>query len=116
MLTVSLKTKCDFSTAVAFGNSVFFLNRNSCQMIDACIFSKWNSRSDVYGQTHTKQLLNLLCIVYMFLLRNLENTAKPVLSGHSKIDTTKMLMTNGGLMKVESRMQYFQPALSDNRS
>ena len=30
------------------------------------------------------------------------NTAKPVISGHSKIDKTKMLMTNGSLMKVES--------------
>ena len=27
---------------------------------------------------------------------------KPVLSGHSKIDKTKVLMTNGSLMKVES--------------
>ena len=42
-------------------------------------------------------------------------TVKPVLSGHSKIDKTKILMTNGGLMKVESIaecspwsiMQYF---------
>ena len=30
------------------------------------------------------------------------NTVKPVLSGHSKIDKTKVLMTNGSLMKVES--------------
>ena len=30
------------------------------------------------------------------------HTAKPVLSGHSKIDKTKILMTNGSLMKVES--------------
>ena len=29
-------------------------------------------------------------------------TVKPVLSGHSKIDQTKVLMTNGSLMKVES--------------
>ena len=29
-------------------------------------------------------------------------TVKPVLNGHSKIDKTKVLMTNGGLMKVES--------------
>ena len=29
--------------------------------------SKWNSRSDVDGLTHTKQLLNLLCIVYLKL-------------------------------------------------
>ena len=27
--------------------------------------SKWNWRSDVDGLTHTKQLLNLLCIVYI---------------------------------------------------
>ena len=27
--------------------------------------SKWNSRSGVDGLTHTKQLLNLLCIVYI---------------------------------------------------
>ena len=29
-------------------------------------------------------------------------TVKPVLSVHSKIDKTKILMTNGSLMKVES--------------
>ena len=29
-------------------------------------------------------------------------TVKPVLSGHSKIDKTKILMMNGSLMKVES--------------
>ena len=29
-------------------------------------------------------------------------TVKPVLSGHSKIDKTKILTTNGSLMKVES--------------
>ena len=42
-------------------------------------------------------------------------TVKPVLSGHSKIDKTKILKTNGGLMKVEniaecsswSILQYF---------
>ena len=30
------------------------------------------------------------------------DTVKPVLSGHSNIDKTKILMTNGSLMKVES--------------
>ena len=30
------------------------------------------------------------------------NTVKPVLSSHSKIDKTKVLKTNGSLMKVES--------------
>ena len=46
------------------------------------------------------------------------------LSGHSKIDKTKTLMTNCSLMKVESIaecscwsiLQYFWPSLSDNRS
>ena len=32
----------------------------------------------------------------------LEATVKPVLSGHSKIDKTKVLKTKGSLMKVES--------------
>ena len=31
--------------------------------------SKWNLRSDVDGPTHTKQLLNLLCIVYIKKMR-----------------------------------------------
>ena len=45
---------------------------------------------------------------------------KPALSGHSKIDKIKILMTNGSLMKVESIaeciLQYFWPAFSDNLS
>ena len=37
-------------------------------------------------------------------------TVKPVLRGHSKIDKTKILKTNGSLMRVESIgsiLQYF---------
>ena len=30
------------------------------------------------------------------------DTVEPVLNGHSKMDKTKILMTNGSLMKVES--------------
>ena len=52
------------------------------------------------------------------------NTVKSVLSSHSKIDKTKVLKTNGSLMKVESIaecsplsiLQCFLPALSNNRS
>ena len=33
--------------------------------------------------------------------KNIQHTVKPVLSGHSKIDKTKILKTNGSLMKVE---------------
>ena len=32
----------------------------------------------------------------------MSDTVKPVLSSYSKIDKTKVLMTNGGLMKIES--------------
>ena len=50
--------------------------------------------------------------------------SKTCVNGHSKIDKTKILMTNGSLMKVESIaecslwsiLQYFWPALSDNWS
>ena len=33
---------------------------------------------------------------------SVKNTSKPVLSGHSRIDKTKALKTDGSLMKVES--------------
>ena len=39
---------------------------------------------------------------HICMQKPLRNTVKPVLSGHSKIDKTKILMTNGSLMKVES--------------
>ena len=55
---------------------------------------------------------------------NFKITVKLVLNGQSKIDKTKILMTNGSLMKVGSIaecspwsiLQYFRPALSDNGS
>ena len=55
---------------------------------------------------------------------NFLHTVKFVLSSHSKIDKTKVLMANGSLMKVESIAecskgsirQYFGHALRDNRS
>ena len=34
---------------------------------------------------------------YITNIYNMHNTAKPVLSGHSKIDQTKILMTMGSL-------------------
>ena len=37
-----------------------------------------------------------------YFLLPFQYTVKPVLSDHSKIDKTKVLMTNGSLMKVES--------------
>ena len=57
-------------------------------------------------------------------IRQGANTVKPVSNGHSKIDKTKILMTNGSSMKVKSIaeyspwsiLQYFCPALSNNWS
>ena len=46
-----------------------------------------------------------LCnLTYFSPLRSFRksDTVKPVLSGHSKIDKTKVLKENGSLMKVES--------------
>ena len=48
------------------------------------------------------------CIVSLAIRNGFKNgcanriTLKPVLSGHSKLDITKALKTNGTLMKVES--------------
>ena len=64
-LPASLKIKRHFSTAAAFGNSVFFQWKFLSD--DRRLYlhdSKLNSRSDVDRFTHTKQLLNLVCIVY----------------------------------------------------
>ena len=37
-----------------------------------------------------------------YKIRCLGSTVKPVLSGHSKIDKTKVLKANGSLIEVES--------------
>ena len=43
----------------------------------------------------------MVWIQFMVVIR-VQTTVKPVLSSHSKIDKTKVLMRNGILMKVES--------------
>ena len=43
------------------------------------------------------------------------STVKPVLSGHSKINKTKVLKTNGSLMKVESTEKPVSNGHSKNR-
>ena len=40
--------------------------------------------------------------IISFQMVSLTSTVKPVLSGQLKLDKTKILMTNGSLMKVES--------------
>ena len=44
----------------------------------------------------------LLCYVMIKIFEKIKCTVKPVLISHPKIDNTKILMTNGSLMKVES--------------
>ena len=52
------------------------------------------------GKLLIKSLIGCLFCFYPNPLIN-NNTVKPVLSGHSKIDKTKVLKTNGSFMKVE---------------
>ena len=55
-------------------------------------------------QLHVKHLREINCNIYHagYLC-----TVKPVLSSHSKQGKTKVLMTNGSLMEVESIAEYF---------
>ena len=47
--------------------------------------------------------------VYLLIIQTTD-AVKPVLSGHSKIDKTMVLKTNGSLMKVESIAERSQGA------
>ena len=61
-----------------------------------CCFICVDTFSKLRSEMYMVQPLNL------FSCFKKPNSVKPVLSGHSKIDKTKVLMTNGSLMKVES--------------
>ena len=50
----------------------------------------------------TGQFLHLHSLISAIITHFVDSTVKPVLSGYSKIDKTKVLKTNGSLMKVES--------------
>ena len=74
----------------------------------------------------TIDVCSLICLFFhdLYWWPILKCTVNPVLSGHSKTDKTKILMTNCKLMKVESIaecspwsiLQYFWYALSKTRS
>ena len=95
----------------------WFLTRNT-QSIDS---PKIRCIDPSYRCTFHVWFYAFICHFTIFSLRF---TVKPVQNGRSKIDKTKVLMTTGCLMKVESIaecslwsiLQYFWPALSDNRS
>ena len=52
--------------------------------------------------------MKFLVLFFVFLNNHnlFQNTVKPVLSDHSKIDKTKILMTNPKLMNVESIAEF----------
>ena len=52
-----------------------------------------------------EHILTVRCVKVSFSIKIVtkrSDTVQPVVSGHSIIDTTKVLKTNGSLMKVES--------------
>ena len=57
-----------------------------------------NSLNDLLFQP-TKENI---CLLRVICMTRVERTVKPVLSSYSKIDKTKVLKTNGSLMKVKS--------------
>ena len=59
------------------------------------------SKSHVKSKTLIKYLRSIVSVYFIIILCH-RNTVKPVLSGHAKIDKTKVSKTNGSLMKVES--------------
>ena len=80
--------QCYFSDAnPSIRHKIQLINENLVQ-----INSKRNEERKVFN--------NVFC-GYSFKIYNVF-TIKPVLNGHPKIDKTKLLMTNGSFMKVES--------------
>ena len=62
-------------------------------------------RSWTFQNIYTYGTVNFIFVEIQPDSTNIKNdprTVKQVLSGHSKIDKTKGLMTNGSLMKIES--------------
>ena len=83
----------------------------------------WNI-VDLDVKNRIKQTISSTADAQNMFPDNYDSTVKPILSGHSKTDKTKISMTNDSLMKVESIaecspwsiLQYFWPALCDNWS
>ena len=93
-----------FDTLMVFLKDIFSKKK-------VIIQKKKSADDDKHASTHARMQGDIpVCIRYI-----LDTTVKPALSGHSKIDKTKMFMTNVSLMKVEriaecslwSILQYF---------
>ena len=80
-----------------------FLHQLPCVCFHVRICDSSASLVQVYGTGAV--LLHTKCHFYWERTLNRiskYSTVKPVLSGHTNIDKTKILKTNGSLMKVES--------------
>ena len=51
---------------------------------------------------YQSQVIARNSVIWLQSSTKMQDTVKPVLSGHSKIDKTNTLLTNGSLMKVKS--------------
>ena len=74
--------------AVCSGSTLFASIHNPSEMLGSYL-QQTTSADDIFR-----------CIFFCAL------RVKPVLSGHSKIDKTKVLMTNGSAMKVKSNAEF----------
>ena len=75
--------------------------------LEACI-SVFFTKKD-FSQTLVCNFSYKLYLIYNVVVNPFRSKVKPVLIGHSKINKTKVLETNGSLMKFESITvkQYF---------
>ena len=80
---------------------------NCCLFIHVAITNKRGGGVRILGESSDSRRVitffkEFLLLLFFSQRLNGYFTVKPVLSGHSKIDKTKVLKTNGSLMKVES--------------
>ena len=95
-----------------FIDFILYVPVNSFSVMSGQVFLGWTSlfmsRCHIIGCLMS--WLNYIYCTYIQPIFCLHlNTVKPVLSGHWKRDKTKICLTKGNLMKVES-LQYFWPS------
>ena len=80
---------------------------NCCLFIHVAITNKRGGGVRIMGESSDSRRVitffkEFLLLVFFSQKQNGYCTVKPILSGRSKIDKTKILMTSGSLMKAES--------------
>ena len=97
-----------------------------CIWLHKKLTSKWFCRHHAFFSQVIKIMYKVKHSKMQSSHYSLEHTVKPVKNGYSQIYKTKVLTTNGSLMKVEVKsiaecakgniLHYFWPSLSDNWS